>query len=428
MPTATATRELTVTRRGVELVSVGTWDASTGKTKITPADLQAMIDASAADGYDAAPLKVGHDDDRFQDSNGDPPSTRDGQPAYGWIENLRLSPDKKTLLGDFVGVPKMLADVMDTALRRRSVELIRHERVGGSTYAAVLTGVALLGVQAPAVKGLADLRALFADQLVSAPERFSLQISDDTPGVPQSPGALTDGDDQTSDSDRMEAGAAHMKLNPMQRKALGIADGASEEEIAKVLAQMGLKMMAADDDTPPVEITPPAAEPAPTPAPPVAAEPFPPAPEPAPLPVAASAAPTQLTAANIAASASQLGLLVVDPKMYEALSSDAAAGRAARDEQDRVRRDQLVQKAIADGKIAPPAYQAFRAQADKDESAVVALFAAMPASRSMALPAGHAEAFTGGSPTDADTEAKAVADRRTMLGRFFSIPEPAAKG
>ena len=220
-----------------------------------------------------------------------------------------------------------------------------------------------------------------------------------------------------------------MKLNPMQRKALGIADGASEEEIAKVLAQMGLKMMAADDDTPPVEITPPAAEPTPAPAaPPVAAEPFPPAPEPAPLPVAASAAPTQLTAANIAASASQLGLLVVDPKMYEALSSDAAAGRAARDEQDRVRRDQLVQKAIADGKIAPPAYQAFRAQADKDESAVVALFAAMPASRSMALPAGHAETFTGGSPSDADTEAKAVADRRTMLGRFFSIPEPAAKG
>ena len=29
MPTATAPRELTVTRRAVELVSVGTWDAST---------------------------------------------------------------------------------------------------------------------------------------------------------------------------------------------------------------------------------------------------------------------------------------------------------------------------------------------------------------------------------------------------------------
>lgn len=436
MPTATAVRELTVTRRGVELVSVGRWDASTGKTTVKLADLQAMIAASKNDAYDAPPLKIGHDDDRFQDAAGNPPSTRDGEPAYGWIENLRLSVDKTTLLGDFVGVPKMLADVMDTALRRRSVELVRHDRVGDTTYSAVLTGVALLGVAAPAVKGLADLRALFASQLDAAPERFSIEVQADTPTVPHSPDPNPDGEQETHSTDNPEAFT--MKLSKMQRSALGIADDASEEEIAAALSKLGLKMTEDDGNIPPVVVTPPAATPpapvATPPAPaPVVAAPVAPVAAPAPVPVAASApAPTtapqhvELTAANVAASAQQLGLLVVDPRMYESLSADAAAGREARDEQNRIARDAVIQKAVADGKIANAAYSAFRSQIDKDPDGVTVLLAAMPPARvPMSTPIGHGEAFTGGVPSDAQTQADELSARRKMLASHFSIPETA---
>ena len=442
MPTATAVRELTVTRRGVELVSVGRWDASTGKTTVKLADLQAMIEASKNEAYDAPPLKIGHDDDRFQDAAGNPPSTRDGEPAYGWIENLRLSVDKTTLLGDFVGVPKMLGDVMDTALRRRSVELVRHDRVGDTTYAAVLTGVALLGVAAPAVKGLADLRALFATQLDVAPERFSIEVQADTPTVPHSTDPNPDGEQETRSTDNPEAFT--MKLSKMQRSALGIADDASEEEIAAALSKLGLKMTE-DAGTPPVAVTP-AAPPAPavivgTPAAPVAAPPatapvaapVAPVAAPAPVPVAASApAPAtapqhvELTAANVAASAQQLGLLVVDPRMYESLSADAAAGREARDEQNRIARDAVIQKAVSDGKIANAAYSAFRSQIDKDPDGVTVLLAAMPPARvPMSTPIGHGEAFTGGVPSDAQTQADELSARRKMLASHFSIPETA---
>jgi len=425
MTTAAPVKPVTTTVRGVELVAIGTWNASTGTTRITQAELRAMVDASVNPQYDAPPLKVGHDDDRFQDAAGNPPSTRDGEPAYGWVENLRVSDDGRTLLGDLVGVPQMLADVMDTALRRRSVELVRHDRVGGKTYAAVLTGLALLGVQAPAVKGLADLRALFADQLTQPPEKFSVQIvnDDDTPVVPQTPPPITHGEADTSNKGAQPM-ATQFKLNSMQRKALGIADDATDAEVSAALKKLGFKLA---EEEPPVAVpSPPAAEPPAAPAAPVAATPSPAAEPPAPAPtVVTEPAPAaaEPTPQAVAASAATLGLLVVDQKMYEALSADAAAGRAARDEQDKARRNALVQKAISDGKIAAPAYTAFRAMADTDEDGVITLLAAMPASRTpMAQPIGHAEL----SADDKTAEAVALDARRKQLADYFGTAAPAA--
>ncbi|KWW97408.1 hypothetical protein LI90_4380 (plasmid) [Carbonactinospora thermoautotrophica] len=142
----------TATIRGVELVRVGTWHASTGVTQITREDLEAIVTAYGDPEVDRAPIKLGHVDQRFND----------GEPALGWVENLRLSDDGRTLVGDLVGMPARLAEIAPTAYRRRSVEIAWGVRTpSGRTYRAVLTGLALLGVSRPAVKGLADVLALY---------------------------------------------------------------------------------------------------------------------------------------------------------------------------------------------------------------------------------------------------------------------------
>lgn len=141
----------TVTIRGVELVRAGTWWASTGRVRITPEHLEAMVAAAGDAEVDQAPVKLGH-------------TTEPGQPALGWVENLRVSDDGMTLLGDLVDVPAGFARIMPSAYRRRSIEIKWGVRTAsGQRHAAALTGLALLGVQEPAVKGLADLVDLYRD-------------------------------------------------------------------------------------------------------------------------------------------------------------------------------------------------------------------------------------------------------------------------
>lgn len=151
----------TATIHDVELVSVGTWAASTGVTTVTRADLDAMLAAHADGLVDHAPVKLGHVSP-LNDSLGD------GAPAYGWVVPTGIRKNaagNDTLVGDLVGMPAKLAEVAPTAYRRRSVEIAWDVKTpGGKTYAAALVGVALLGAQAPAVKGLADVLALYSGE------------------------------------------------------------------------------------------------------------------------------------------------------------------------------------------------------------------------------------------------------------------------
>jgi hypothetical protein len=144
-----------VTIPNVELVASGSWLAAAGDGTLTEDDLDAMVAAAADPEVDAAPLRIGHTDARF-----------DGEPSLGWVENVRREGTK--LLGDLVGVPAKLAEVIPAAYRRRSVEMLGSAdtpvtTASGKTYSRVLSGLALLGVQRPAVKGLADVLALYAD-------------------------------------------------------------------------------------------------------------------------------------------------------------------------------------------------------------------------------------------------------------------------
>lgn len=155
----------TVSFPAVELAATGTWRASQGDGQIDREDLASMVAAFGQPGADNVPLKIGHVDSRFQDSNGRPPVTADGEPAFGWIARLRLSLDGQKLIGDLVGVPSKLASMMPSAFRHRSVEMLKGARIGGKVHRAVLSAVALLGVAPPAVKDLADISALFGAPL-----------------------------------------------------------------------------------------------------------------------------------------------------------------------------------------------------------------------------------------------------------------------
>ncbi len=165
---ADAGRPAVTTVPNVEILEVGTWDASTGDTTVTTDDLAAMV-AASQDGHIRPPVvKLGHLDPRFntavEDSyNGMPATVFDGTPALGRVENLRLSENGMKLIGDLTGVPRWLADAMPTAFPRRSAEWWTDFHTDtGREHDAVLCAVALLGERYPACETLEDIQALFS--------------------------------------------------------------------------------------------------------------------------------------------------------------------------------------------------------------------------------------------------------------------------
>lgn len=167
-----------VTLHDVELCRVGTWSASTGQANVDATMLASVIAANADPEVDLAPAHFGHYDARF-------PALTDGEPAVGWVENLRERAG--TLIGDLTRVPAKMADVIRSAYRRRSVELAENVRTpSGKVYPHALIGLGLLGVAPPAVKGLADVVARYsAGTTGTAVQLLSLNV-EDPPGLPWS--------------------------------------------------------------------------------------------------------------------------------------------------------------------------------------------------------------------------------------------------
>ncbi|MBM4726056.1 hypothetical protein GS446_05365 [Rhodococcus hoagii] len=153
---------------GVELVKTGTWEVSTGTWNVTP-ELLAAAKAAHDSGSVPKPIvKLGHIDSRF-----------DGEPALGWIDNLQITDDGNTLVGDLVGVPAWLASIAASAYPNRSVEAVHDlELSDGTTHALALTAVALLGVTKPgipALTSLSDVRELY-DVAASAGTPVTLTV------------------------------------------------------------------------------------------------------------------------------------------------------------------------------------------------------------------------------------------------------------
>lgn len=155
----------------VELVAVGSWKASTGPVTITDDDVNQAVSALDCPGIHNPVLKLGHDEP-------DPDGQHirwDGEPAVGWVSNMRLSSNGAKVLGDYTGVPAWLVDVMPSAYPQRSVEIQRDFLCQiGHVHPFVITAVSLLGVFPPAVgviKSLNDVQALYTLAADPGPQR-----------------------------------------------------------------------------------------------------------------------------------------------------------------------------------------------------------------------------------------------------------------
>jgi hypothetical protein len=142
--------------KGVEIFRVGTWSGSR-KVEVTSGMLDQIVSNfaelnSKISGF-GVPIKLGH-------------NNKVGEPAYGWATQVYRQGD--VALADFSDVPPELVDrIGKRQYNSVSIELYPVVPYDGKTFHNVLSGVALLGAEWPAVKGLKPLSE--AESLFSEP-------------------------------------------------------------------------------------------------------------------------------------------------------------------------------------------------------------------------------------------------------------------
>lgn len=244
----------TVDFRGVPLCRAGEWNGLTGKAKVTAADLQSVVDAYADQEIDKARVKIGH-------LSGMNTALGDGAPAFGWVANPRMDADGVTLLGDLVDVPRKLGEIVGKAYRNVSVEMRKNVTTpSGKTHPAVLSGLALLGASAPAVKGLDDLVSLYASEApgggpedeCSTGETVTIELGDALDGdtVSRVRGVSSDLRDADTDSPespgRNQQEDADMAFLSEARKALGLGEDVAEADVLAKLTALSENPAAPD--------------------------------------------------------------------------------------------------------------------------------------------------------------------------------------
>lgn len=125
------------------------------------------------------PLKFGHNDEQ--------PMT-DGYPALGWIDKVWVEngvDGKPKLFAALSDVPKVVYDAIAAKrYRKPSIELDIGVEYKGKLYKYVLSGVALLGADLPAVSTLADLSHYMERAAFSSSARMSFSAYEDKPVKP----------------------------------------------------------------------------------------------------------------------------------------------------------------------------------------------------------------------------------------------------
>lgn len=137
------------TIRDVELLKAGTWQPCgiDGDWTVTPDALASAVAAHQAGVLRKPVIKLGHRG-----------PMRDAAPALGYVDNLRVV-GTRTLVGDLVNVPGAIAKLLPHAYPDRSIEaLLDFEAQDGTIWPVVLTGLALLGAEDPAVETLKSLQ------------------------------------------------------------------------------------------------------------------------------------------------------------------------------------------------------------------------------------------------------------------------------
>lgn len=204
----------------VELMAIGTWDGRgcpvggcvfTSETLI---DIAKATQEAMSQGM-KSPVKLGHSNK--QKMLGD-----EGLPAAGWLENVRA--DGNVLLADIKQVPRQIAKIMEAGgWRNRSIELRRRNGK------QVLTGLALLGEQLPAVDTLKDIEALYAELDLGEPDEMVLVFANK--------------DDVDHTSEWLNTIAKRHPTAKQQIDALrcAIAPGGHDMELSAIAEKLGLE-------------------------------------------------------------------------------------------------------------------------------------------------------------------------------------------
>ncbi len=196
---------------GVELARPGEWNLKSGPLTVTPQMLDDAARFAARDGARPGYLKLGHDDPRF--------AAADGEPALGWLGNIRIEDDNGLVLkGDVTGMPDWLAAAAPTHWPDRSIEGYADYVHEGQTYGLAIDGLALLGVTPPGMSSIKSLRDLPAALGVAASgRRIVASFGDPTTSAPEAVGSPTN------------KGAL---VDPVKiREALGLNADASDDEV-----------------------------------------------------------------------------------------------------------------------------------------------------------------------------------------------------
>lgn len=153
---------------GVEIFRTGLWNGD----KYSVKDLLDIVAANKDEGVGfQPPVKLGH-------------SYGSDEPAYGWVENLRITFDdaKKTaarLIADFIDVPlEVITLVKERRFDSVSSEIFWNFKRDGKEFRRVLKAVALLGSETPGVGNLKPLHqtVAFTDEQWSATHAYTTQL------------------------------------------------------------------------------------------------------------------------------------------------------------------------------------------------------------------------------------------------------------
>jgi hypothetical protein len=330
---------------GVELARPGTWQLSSGTSEFTPDMLRDAADFHASTGGQRIPLGFGHMDARF-----------DGDPAWGWLTNVRYAEDDRgpVLLGDLTDLDDWVHAAAPARWPHRSIEGVKGVTFAGREYGLVLTRLALLGATPPgmpALKSLTDLRQLVAAAAAaSGGEWIAASIPETTP-----PGA-----DHPSD----RKGAPGMPDAAKLREALGLPADASDDQVKTVLASSGL----------------------------VASQPEPPQPAPDPTPQPDPAPKPEDELVTASAAANSPGTVVLSSSVWEETQKTLAKLTAHVEETKRGERDTIIASAVEAGKFTPAQKQHFTRLWDADPDGTRALIEGLTPNSALAIAAsGYAD-------------------------------------
>jgi hypothetical protein len=310
------------------------------------------------------PIKLGHN--RAQKLLKNSGLFADEQPAAGWVNARNLRVANGQLLGDLQRVPKKLAQLIKTgAFRTRSVELsrVKSQKRGGEVFENVITGLALLGAKAPAIRTLDDIVALYAEDEDRNAARFDDGVEAQPLVIYSTTVQMSDGVGDTSPVST-EAKTQNPTLTDEQVQSFATAFGIDEQDADKRRAAVLDKFkefVPETSSTPAGETsTPPTAPPEPT---------TPPAPSPAPEPSAPASSATPVATP---------GAVLMSEAEVKQLKDDAALGKRAFTDQLSQRISANVALAVKQGRISAKDADEWRGFMERDYEFAVKQLAHLP--------------------------------------------------